>query len=87
MYKIKSFGKDSIVNSARDVIDTLNARYLGSSVAIHVKKISGIVHVIFVDVAPDGTVTDSYTQRPITVEYFNHVKTMPSMHNSEKSVI
>ena len=69
MYKIKSFGKDSIVNSARDVIDTLNARYQGSSVAIHIKKTSGIVHVIFVDVAPDGIVTDSYTLRPITVEY------------------
>ncbi len=29
MYKIKSFGKDSIAISAREVIDTLNARYQG----------------------------------------------------------
>ncbi|MBW0298709.1 hypothetical protein B4P00_21295 [Shewanella xiamenensis] len=69
MYKIKSFGKDSIPISARDVIDTLNSRYQGSSVAIHIKKPSGIIHVIFVDVDPDGTVTDSYTQLPITVEF------------------
>ena len=63
------FGKDFIPISARDVIDTLNSRYQGSSVAIHIKKPSGIIHVIFVDVAPDGTVTDSYTQLPITVEF------------------
>lgn len=69
MYKIKSFGKDSIAISAREVIDTLNARYQGQSVAIHIKNPSAMTHVFFVDVAPDGTVTDSYTKLPITVEF------------------
>lgn len=64
MIKIKRFGNDTEVKTISDALTALNG-YRGKSVSIVLRKLSGIKHIVYADIAFDGTVIDSYNSDPI----------------------
>lgn len=73
MLRIRNFGNDRDCDSPAQVLERLVADYRGRSVSITFStKPRGLLTTLFVDVAPDGMIRESYGDRnPVTLAAFS----------------